>query len=99
MQRVTREGGILFVRDLMRPADPETLAQLVETYTGEETKYSQKLFADSLHAALSLDEIRAMVQAARFRPQFGQRQPRIGIGLGQRLRIGTEVSRVSADGS
>ncbi len=69
MKRVTREGGILFVRDLMRPADAETLAQLVETYTGDETTYSQKLFADSLHAALSLDEIRAMVQEIGFDPK------------------------------
>jgi hypothetical protein len=66
MQRVTRVGGIVFVRDLMRPQDRESLNQLVETYTGEETEYSQKLFADSLHAALSLEEIRAMVQQLGF---------------------------------
>lgn len=66
MQRVTRVGGILFVRDLMRPQNRESLNQLVETYTGEETKYSQKLFADSLHAALSLDEIREMVEQLGF---------------------------------
>jgi ubiquinone/menaquinone biosynthesis C-methylase UbiE len=68
MQRVTREGGTLFVRDLMRPEDRETLSQLVETYTGDETRYSQKLFADSLQAALSLDEIREMVQQLGFDP-------------------------------
>ena len=68
MVRVTRFGGILFVRDLMRPQDRETLAELVETYTGEETEYSQKLFADSLHAALSLEEIREMVKQLGFEP-------------------------------
>lgn len=68
MQRVTRAGGLLFVRDLMRPQNRESLSQLVETYTGDETEYSQKLFADSLHAALSLNEIRAMVQQLGFDP-------------------------------
>lgn len=68
MQRVTRVGGILFVRDLMRPQNGEMLAQLVQTYTGEETEYSQKLFADSLHAALSLGEIREMVRQLGFDP-------------------------------
>ncbi len=61
MIRVTQEDGILFVRDLMRPDEQEVLDGLVETYTGEETEYSQKLFRDSLHASLSLEEIRAMV--------------------------------------
>jgi ubiquinone/menaquinone biosynthesis C-methylase UbiE len=66
MQRVTGVGGILFVRDLMRPQNRETLAQLVETYTGAESEYSQQLFADSLHAALSLEEIRGLVAQLGF---------------------------------
>lgn len=68
MQRVTRVGGILFVRDLMRPSDHDTLAQLVQTYTGDETEYSQQLFGDSLHAALSLEEIRRLVAQLGFDP-------------------------------
>ncbi len=62
MVRVLRPGGILFVRDLMRPHDLATLEQLVETYTGNESELSQKLFSDSLHAALSLDEIGELAQ-------------------------------------
>lgn len=61
MVRVADDGGIVFVRDLMRPEDLDTLEGLVQTYAGEETEYSQKLFRDSLHAALSLDEIRLLV--------------------------------------
>ena len=61
MLRVTQEDGILFIRDLMRPEKQETLDGLVQTYTGQETEYSQKLFRDSLHAALSIEEIREMV--------------------------------------
>ncbi|MFK7768298.1 MAG: class I SAM-dependent methyltransferase [Mariniblastus sp.] len=62
MVRVTQEDGIVFVRDLMRPETQEEIDQLVMTYTGEETEYSQKLFRDSLHASLSLDEICEMVE-------------------------------------
>ena len=61
MLRVLKPGGAIFVRDLMRPADTETLESLVQTYAGEETEYCQQLFHQSLHAALTLDEIRKVV--------------------------------------
>lgn len=61
MVRVTADGGILFVRDLMRPKDLNTLEQLVQNYAGGESEFSQKLFRDSLHAALSIEEIRELV--------------------------------------
>jgi len=72
MVRVTAEGGIIFVRDLMRPDDEETLEEIVKTYAGEESEYSQKLFRDSLHASLSLEEIRAMVKELGFDPESVQ---------------------------
>lgn len=59
--RVTRPFGLLFIRDLQRPDDEDSLAQLVQTYAGSENAHSQKMFADSLHAALSLEEIRGLV--------------------------------------
>lgn len=62
MVRVTdSDGGVIFVRDLMRPNDDATVKQIVQTYTGDENEHSQQMFDDSLRAALSLDEIRAMV--------------------------------------
>lgn len=61
MQRVLQVGGVLFVRDLLRPPDLETLNQLVETYAGNENAHSQKLFRDSLHAALTLAEVRKLL--------------------------------------
>jgi ubiquinone/menaquinone biosynthesis C-methylase UbiE len=68
MVRVTSDGGIIFVRDLMRPDDLETLESLVETYAGSETEYSRKMFRDSLQAALSLAEIQQMVSELGFDP-------------------------------
>jgi ubiquinone/menaquinone biosynthesis C-methylase UbiE len=72
MVRVTCEGGLLFIRDLMRPADLETLQSLVQTYAGEESEYCRRLFGDSLHAALTLEEIRALVVELGFEAETVQ---------------------------
>jgi ubiquinone/menaquinone biosynthesis C-methylase UbiE len=61
MVRVTQPGGWLFVRDLLRPADRATLDQLVNLHAAGANSHQRQMFADSLHAALTLDEIRAMV--------------------------------------
>lgn len=61
---VSPKGGLLFVRDLLRPADQDQLQHLVQTYAGDSDSHQQKMFAESLHAALTLDEIRAL--AGRF---------------------------------
>lgn len=54
-------GGLLFVRDLFRPATPEELAHLVATYAADADAEQRKLFADSLQAALTVDEVRDLV--------------------------------------
>lgn len=59
--RVLRPGGMLFFRDLFRPDSKEQLDLLVQTYAGGENEHSQRMFAESLHAALSLAEIRGLV--------------------------------------
>lgn len=61
MARVVKPGGRLFVRDLLRPEDDATLARLVELYAGGANAHQQKMFADSLRAALTLGEVRALV--------------------------------------
>lgn len=63
MLRTTREDGVIFVRDLMRPASAEEVTSLVETYAGEESDYCRRLFGESLHASLSLDEMRELVSS------------------------------------
>lgn len=64
--RVTKAGGLLFFRDLLRPSTQTDLGNLVATYTGNENANSQRMFAESLHAALSLDEIRGLVGSLGF---------------------------------
>lgn len=70
--RVTGVGGMLFVRDLMRPHSDEEVKRLVQLYTGEENEHSQQMFDDSLRAALSLEEIRAIVVELGFDAQTVQ---------------------------
>jgi len=64
MVRVLRPGGALFIRDLLRPRDLETLEAIVATYAGQANDRQQRMFHDSLHAALSLDEVRALLRDA-----------------------------------
>ncbi len=66
MVRVCRPGGLLFVRDLFRPPDEPTLAQLVKTYAGGANDHQRTLFADSLRAALTVDEVADLVAALGF---------------------------------
>ena len=66
--RVTAAGGLLFFRDLVRPADKTTLDYLVGQYAAGADTHQQQMFADSLHAALTLDEARAAVNSLGFDP-------------------------------
>lgn len=62
----TTAGGLLFFRDLLRPANEATLKQLVETYAADAPAEARRLFAESLHAALTLEEVRGMVSSLGF---------------------------------
>jgi len=68
MARVTRQGGTLFVRDLLRPKDEATVCILVELHAAGANTHQQQMFADSLHAALTLAEMRDLVAALGFDP-------------------------------
>ena len=72
MVRVTKPGGAIFVRDLARPADETTLRRLVLQYAGDANAHQQQMFADSLHAALTVGEIADLVAALGF-PKTGVR--------------------------
>jgi ubiquinone/menaquinone biosynthesis C-methylase UbiE len=66
MARVVRPGGVLFLRDLLRPIDEAALQGFVQSYAGDANAHQQQMFADSLHAALTLDDVRAMVTRLGF---------------------------------
>src|SRR5207237_8077169 len=63
MVRVVRPGGLVFVRDLLRPQDDVTLTSLVNQYAAGANDHQRQMFADSLRAALTLAEARALVAA------------------------------------
>jgi ubiquinone/menaquinone biosynthesis C-methylase UbiE len=58
----SKSGGLLFVRDLMRPDSKQKLNDLVDAHAGDATEHQRKMFSESLHAALTLGEIRTLVQ-------------------------------------
>jgi ubiquinone/menaquinone biosynthesis C-methylase UbiE len=70
--RVTKPGGLLFFRDLLRPGSAEQLDHLVAIYAADCNDHQRQLFADSLRAALSLAEIRAVVAQLGFDPESVQ---------------------------
>ena len=72
MLRVLYPGGLLFVRDLLRPDDVETLEQIVQAYTGSENAHQHQMFRDSLHAALTMDEIRSLLSDLNVSPAWAQ---------------------------
>lgn len=64
--RVAAPGGLLFLRDLFRPHDEQTIRRLVDTYAAGANRHQRQMFADSLWAALTVEEIRKLVA------QYGQ---------------------------
>lgn len=64
--RVLAPGGSIFFRDLLRPDSDEQVRALVQTYAGDEGEFQRRMFDDSLRAALSLQELRAMVEPLGF---------------------------------
>jgi ubiquinone/menaquinone biosynthesis C-methylase UbiE len=61
--RVLAPGGLLFVRDLVRPDDEAGIEELMNLHVHEEPRAAQVLFEASLRAALSLSEIKTIAQA------------------------------------
>jgi hypothetical protein len=67
--RVTATGGLLFVRDLARPLGDAEVVRLVKQYAGDCNAHQRQLFDDSLRAALSVGEIRAVVAQLGYDPK------------------------------
>jgi ubiquinone/menaquinone biosynthesis C-methylase UbiE len=67
--RVLANGGLLFIRDLLRPGDDATVDHLVATYAKDANPRQRQLFDQSLRAALSLGEARDLASAAGLSPE------------------------------
>ena len=72
MHRVCSPNGVPFVRDLLRPNDEATLRHLVETYAAGANEHQRQMFGDSLHAALTLAEVRELVGRLGYAPETVQ---------------------------
>lgn len=59
--RVVRPGAPLLIRDLVRPEHEHALEKLVEAHGARWSPLQRTLFSDSLHAALTLEEVRQLL--------------------------------------
>lgn len=66
--RVLEPGGLFFYRDLFRPESEDQLAHLVAAYAGKENDHQQQMFADSLRAALRVEEMQQLASAMDISP-------------------------------
>jgi ubiquinone/menaquinone biosynthesis C-methylase UbiE len=83
MWRLVRRGGILFVRDLTRPESANHVRTLVSIYASIPERADPRttamharqrdLFAASLHAALTVEEVAEMAAAVGMRRDAVQR--------------------------
>ncbi|HYW18530.1 MAG TPA: class I SAM-dependent methyltransferase [Nodularia sp. (in: cyanobacteria)] len=63
LKRVTKPNSGILIRDLIRPIDQVTINALVDSIWNEYNSHQKKLFRDSLHAALTIDEVNQLVSA------------------------------------
>ncbi len=64
MARVVCYGGVLFIRDLLRPDNQTEVERLVDSYAGGANEHQRQLFRQSLHAALTVSEMQSLLVAA-----------------------------------
>ncbi len=65
--RMVGDYGRILVRDLVRPGSKRQLAEIADKYASGWSPLQRKLFVDSLHAALSLKEVRQLAAEAGLR--------------------------------
>jgi len=80
VKRVLKPHGFLLIRDLIRPESPEDLAAMVTAIGPGYNDQQRKLFADSLHASLTLAEMEAYLQHLGW---AGEKAQNLGVRLYQ----------------
>ncbi len=64
IKRVIKTNGAILIRDLIRPDSEESLNNIVQKLGQDYDVHQRKLFADSLHAAFTLEEIKQLIKNA-----------------------------------
>jgi len=64
-KRLVSKGGVIYFKDLLRPKSLPELEYLVSKYAHDVNDYQRTLFRNSLHAALTLDEVKKYVETAK----------------------------------
>jgi ubiquinone/menaquinone biosynthesis C-methylase UbiE len=59
--RIARPGAPILIRDLVRPESHDALERLLQTHAARWRPLQRTLFSDSLHAALTLEEVRTLL--------------------------------------
>lgn len=65
--RLARPDAALLVKDLLRPESELALERLLEVYAKHDSVYQRSMFAASLRAALTMEEVEAACAAAGLR--------------------------------
>ncbi len=77
IDRVVKKDGNVLIRDLLRPDSVEQINQIVEQANLDYSPRQKKLFQDSLHAALTIAEVKAITQQIGWhKAQVYQSSPR-----------------------
>lgn len=62
--RILKPGGLLFMRDLYRPPTTAEVERLVAMHAGEDSPAQQQLLRQSFYAALTVEEVTAVLATA-----------------------------------
>jgi len=66
VRRIAAPGASIFFRDLLRPATDVEVEQLVRRWAAEANSHQQQMFRESLHAALTPQEVSELLASVGF---------------------------------
>ena len=64
VKRLAKPGALVFLRDLARPASPQSARDVVEKYSGSESELLKEEFYRSLLSAYTPEEVRIQLKSA-----------------------------------